>query len=378
MRFGWEYPRSIDEPLHVPFVCSPVGPRARACAIALVLALSGCSDEELPVVARGRYVELATDRDDPICGGTVAFMDQYVEGVAALLGETLPDRVFVRYEWLDIEHGVTSKEGDQYVVRDDLLLREHALVHAVHRQVWPASRPFMHEGLAVLLDGAGLLQTSWPEGVSLDPLLEADRAEDLDYFQAWFFVSQVVRDHGFEGLRELWHAVAPDATASEVRDAYQRIFDRPITALFEPDIMFPGEDFEVEIPRTTCYFTVCVGEQAVLQDDRWSGKAPSDCEDEPLAVGPNPSNSFAPVWRPYVVELTDGDHRFTTSASVGAFIRPCELRCSADDDSAYTGIGGSSSIDFGLVGPSRIEVGRRLEDLPAEPPGELEIERLAP
>jgi len=352
-----------------------------ACTLVLLLAPSGCSGDELEVVARGRYVELATAHDEPICGGTVSFMDQYVEGVAALLGEPLPDRIFVRYEWIDVEHGVTTKVGDQRVVRDDMLLRPHELVHAVHREVWPASRPFMHEGLAVLLDSEGVAPYSWPEGAALDPMFEADRSEDLEYVQAWFFVSQVVRDHGFDGLRELWHAVPFDATASEIRDAYRDNFGRPITALFEPEIMYPGEDFEIEVARHTCYFAVCVGEQVPWQGDTWSGAAPRDCEDDPVAVGPSPTNFLAPVWRPYVVELGESEHRFTTSDSVGAFIRPCQLRCSVDDDHSYLGLDGARSTDIGphvLTGPVRIEVGRELHDLPADPPGTLVIERLSP
>jgi hypothetical protein len=44
----------------------------------LAMSFFACG-EELPVVARGRYVELATDRDDPVCAGTVAHLDRFIE-----------------------------------------------------------------------------------------------------------------------------------------------------------------------------------------------------------------------------------------------------------------------------------------------------------
>jgi hypothetical protein len=59
--------------------------------------LGACAPaDELPVVATGRYIEIASGVDLPICGGTVEFMDGILEEAFAFLGEAPPDRVFIR------------------------------------------------------------------------------------------------------------------------------------------------------------------------------------------------------------------------------------------------------------------------------------------
>lgn len=310
----------------------------------------------------------------------MAFMDAYMGGVAELLGETLPDRVFARYEWTDIEHGRTFRRDDTIVIQDDLLPSQHELVHAVHQVLWPQSRPFLHEGLAVLLDSAGVISAPWPEGASLEALLEADASAEVDYFQAWFVVSQIVRDHGFEGLRDLWHAVPREATADEVEQAYAELFGRPMASLFEPEVWFPGEPFEMEVPRYSCYLSVCVGDATQWEGDSWSGEAVSGCEDDPNAVGPTPESFLAPVWRPYVLETGENTLEISTSVGVGAFVRPCGLRCGMDAF-PFTGTSSGDTIQVGgswLSARVRIDVGRELDELPTEDAGSVTIERLGP
>ncbi|MEX1362581.1 MAG: hypothetical protein AB1Z98_05605 [Nannocystaceae bacterium] len=267
------------------------------------------------------------------------------------------------------------------VVQSEQLLHQHELVHAVHFETWPVSRAFLHEGLAVMLDGASMISEPWPPGTSLEPLLAAERSSDLDYFQAWFIVSQIVRDHGMDGLRELWHAVPRDASATQVRQTYEDLFDRPMTALLEPEVVFPGEPFEMTVPRHPCYLTVCVGELEPWDGDRWSGEAADGCEDDPLAVGPSDGNFAGPVWRQHLVELGPTDHIASSSDGVGAMVRPCGvLRCGADEV-PYTVVSPDNpSVELGPYwsGMVRMEVGRDLEALPAAELGFLELERLGP
>ena len=323
-----------------------------------------------PVVHEGRYVELATDRTEPICGGTVAYMDDYVSAVASLLGETLPERNFIRYEWSDEEwsdeyNGLTTRRRNHSLIESHELVSEHELVHAVHFQVWPGTRRFLHEGLATLLGSAGYLRSPWPEGKPLDPLLEAEEKEDVDYHDALFVVSQIVRDHGFDGLRELWHRVPRDASARQIRDTYEAIFDRPIEALFEP---VDG------VPRHSCHFTVCVGEPADWNGDEVALPGPSDCEDDPRAVGPMSSRYLGTVWRPHVVDLEDAPLHWESVGGVGAYLRWCRLRCDPGDPHAEGGVApdGSSTMNLG-PGPMRVEVSQDLEELPLDEPGVVRI-----
>lgn len=337
---------------------------AISCIVMLGAAMALACSSEPPVVERGRYVELATDRDEPVCGGTVAYMDHYVSEVAALLGEALPDRVFIRYEWNHEERGLTSERRNHWLIQSNVLPVEHELVHAVHFQVWPASRPFLHEGLAALLDSGGFARAPWPEGQPLDLLLEAESRE-VDYQDALFVVSQIVRDHGFEGLRELWQSVPHDASPQQVRNAYQAVFDRPMDALFEP---IDG------VPRQTCHFTVCVGEATPWDGDAAALEGPSDCARDPNAVGPTTDRLFGSVWRPHVVDLEDTEHRWESTGGASAILRWCRLRCEPNDPMPYTSVAADGSFveDLGL-GPMRVEVTHPLEDLPRDEPGSVRI-----
>lgn len=331
-------------------------------------------------------MEIATDRDEPVCGGTAAFMDAHLEAVAELLGETLSDRVFVRYEWTEVDGGVTVRRDGHVRVRSGVLPNEHELVHAVHREVWPATRPFLHEGLAVLLDSRAYLRQTWPEGRPLDAVLEADSPGDLSYNLAWYVVSQIVRDHGFDGLRTLWHAVPPDATAAEIRASYEELFGEPLDVIFEPaEVQFPGEPYEMIVPRATCHFNVCAGEPLELSGIDAApvfAEAPSSCLDDPHAIGSTHGHSGGDVWASWVLPLEPGRHRFVTSGGAAATVVSCGLRCDPYDTSPWSGV----DVDDTLVddfreywpGPFRFEVGRESVDLPTAVPGGLSVERLPP
>ena len=108
-------------------------------------------DDALPVVARGKYIDLATERDEPICGGTVALLDGLVEEGFAFLGEPPPGDLRIRYEWLPepdeptslIGTGSTRRLGDEILIRTDQLVEEHELAHAVHASARPVSARYV-------------------------------------------------------------------------------------------------------------------------------------------------------------------------------------------------------------------------------------------
>jgi hypothetical protein len=53
--------------------------------------------------------------------------------------------------------------------------------------------------------------------LAVDEVIGRDLEPGEHYQEAWFLVSQIVRDHGREGLAQLWHAVPPGADAERVR-----------------------------------------------------------------------------------------------------------------------------------------------------------------
>ncbi len=346
-------------------------------------ALVACRSEDLPVVSQGRYVEIATARDDTICGGTVPYMDDYLTSVMTLLGTTPPNRIFVRYEWREARGestespiiNRTTRHGDITIIDADRLLHEHELVHAAHGQAWPASRRFLHEGLAVLLDSQGThTQSTWPTDAALDPLLEDNVLDNGGYDRAWVLVSQIVLDHGMEGLRELWHAVPSSASAEQVRRAYQNLFGRSIDVLLEPREYYEGGP---DTDRWSCYYVIC-DEPESWDGDVWRADGPFDCADDPDALGPRGSNGTGAVERHYVVELEAAtSYRFTASGGAGTYLRPCGLQCLPLGTPALPFFPDTSTSRADLRGGQyRVEILTDFEDLPVDAPSTFQIERL--
>jgi hypothetical protein len=346
------------------------------------MASSGCG-EDLPVVARGRYVEIATDRDDPVCAGTVAHLDRFIEEVFDVLGETPPDRVFVRSEWPRRPVSPFARlEGDRVLVRSPFLVDEHELVHAVHLEAWPRSARFLHEGLAVLIQPHRPYQAvgmSYFSRSGLDELLGAETLEPGLYAAAWFIVSQIVHDHGFEGLRELWLRIPANASTQQVRDAYLELHGRPIDELIEP-WLYDGPNGPTPIGRQICSYTVCSGEpHAWVEEDRWVGSAPVGCEDDPNAVGPDPAPysydyDVGTVWRDYMLENATPVLPPRFSEGVNAVVIRCGFRCPFEGPS-YLGPDAPHSSGFSTFrGGVRVEVRTLLEALPSDPPGTLELQ----
>jgi hypothetical protein len=384
------------------------GAALRIVLITLVMGLLGglvgCADDEAPVVARGRWVEIATHRDEPVCAGTVAHLDALIEAGFELLGATPPDRVFVRYEWFDPEDhppliptGHAQRVDGEIHILSNRLVHEHELAHAVHLHAWPRSAQFMEEGLAVLLDPKRpLVQLQqWRTGVLLDDVLAARSLSPDDYYDAWFLVSQIVFDHGIEGLRDLWHAVPQRATANEVRDAYAELFDRPIEALIEPYSAGEIDGHEIWMERRTCSLALCPGEPKPWTGNVWTGAGPHACEGDPQAVGPETygqSLGIGNVWRPYIIEF-EGDapdviapdtpydsdrlYDWASTGLAGGLYEPCALYC--DTISTGPGYPGQEAHDWRYYpGRLRVDVRHELDDLPRDPPGELHITRNNP
>jgi len=358
--------------------------------LAVVIPLiCGCAPpEELPVVATGRWVELATDRDEPICGGTLALLDGLVGAAFAYLGETPPERVFVRYEWLDeriessslVGHGQTTHTTEMVIIRSDQLVHEHEIGHVVPALSWPTAPRFLREGLAVLLDGRRYFdQDLWPSSKTIDEVIDGDFAGGRNYWESWFLVSQIVRDHGVDGLKSLWFEVEADADAAEVRKAYESLFGRPMEALLEP---LPADESSVGGPRVPCRFALCPQEAQPLEGGSVVAPGPAGCEGDPHAIGPH-SRSEAldgpPVWRETVVVPMVRWADAEPSGNLFAAPSPCFLECYRYGQGRA--VFGPDSEQWNLAlrpaGPWRIEVRRDLESLPTDDPGGITVFELS-
>lgn len=349
--------------------------------------------EELPVVARGRYLEIASNRDEPVCGGTAAHMDGILEAAFAVLGETPPDDRFLRYEWrvpqdADPFLGAVTqgtRGGRIQVLSNRGLIEEHELVHAVTAYAWPGTNAFLSEGLAVLLDAKRDMRSAypWPSSTNLDMILAYPLGSlpSEDYELAWFLVSQIVREHGFDGLRDLWHAVPAGASASEVRDAYARTFGASFDELFEPIVVeLPEPAGPSEFERRACDFTLCpIAAAEPWDDDRgWTGLGPIGCEDDPEAVGTDEHfyGEGGNVWRDYTLGPAPRPKHVQVPAGIALAAGACGLRCDDDENVGFGGYGpGPYTQPAYWPGsfPLRIEVRTELDELPTDMPGRTTI-----
>lgn len=340
----------------------PLSRNAFLSMFSAILGATGCGD--VPVVARGKFVEIATDREEPICAGTLTRIDAYLEAVATFLGEELPERRFLRIEWRDIGYG--DAETTDHTLRDDLIVTgspfdQHELVHAVHLQVWPRSHRLLEEGLATMIGTRGwLMADPWPEGKSIDSALGPWME---DYPAALFIVSQIIKDHGVDGLRALWHELSPDSDAATFRAAYQRQFGRSIDVLIEPLMLGP-----VPNQRFSCFYEICLEDAVQLETTgEWSAQGPSSCTEDGRAVGPLPRAGHLSVWTHQVVEIGTELPAITTSGGEGVVVRYCELGCNTVAHDAS--IGPDTTIDSELSqGRYLVEVGHELSALPTATP----------
>ena len=331
--------------------------------------VSGCADQ-LPVVATGRWIEMATKDETPICGGTVAYLDTIVEAGFGVLGETPPDDLTIRYEWrADAVVGTASGSGSDIVVRTSQLVEEHELAHAVHLAAWPKSNDFMHEGLAILFDSRRYLDPyAWPDSFALDDLIGPKLGTGEHYNQAWFLVSQIVRDHGFDGLRDLWHDIPEGSSPQHVRDAYRQRFGQPIETLLEPVLNPITGGYETRYP---CLFSPCGDPDVHVESGSLEAPGPSGCVDDPTAVGPfqRPAGiDPPPVWKntTFVTETTLG---LEPHDELSIAIRPCFLRCDRAPSGNIFFIPGSNYAAALTAETWRVEIHQKLEALPTDDPG---------
>jgi hypothetical protein len=187
-------------------------------------------------------------------------------------------------------------------------------------------------------------------------------------------------------LRELWHAVPPGASASEIKTTYQQLFGTPIEALFEPWVyvgeLSDGEPYDV--PRYPCDFSLCVAPVRPFDDEGvWAAPAPGpfDCADDPHAVGPATAAVWVDpvaVWREYTLEHELGPYALEVvpgqTDPPRVVFSPCYPTCSDqiprydDPPPGY--------IPLGTPEHYRVQVGLAVEDLPVDgPPPQIEFSR---
>jgi len=115
-----------------------------------------------------------------------------------------------------------------------------------------------------------------------------------------------------------------------------------------------------------------------------SASGPSDCEDDPDAIGPDQRvylSEHGEVWRDYTMVMEPGWYEVYMAPEVALGRVTCALRC----EYGGTGISGTppglQSTEPGYTntaGPVRVEVRAALADLPTDAPGGFTMSQSAP
>lgn len=296
----------------------------------LVAATMGCDQAGRPDLV-GRFVEIRNDTDQQLCPATATYMDEHLQEVLLVLDAPAPSGRFVDYTWGDGNHfaeGVASLQSGRVSIEADSAVHEHELVHAAHLRTWPKAPRFLYEGLAEVLGNTVVFQDggTWrPVGAELDDALSRFDQSGV-YELSWIVVSQIVLEHGFAGLRQLWFELEADSSMQDVRDAYSRLFGRDFDQLTQPfEVTVDGEAASAE--RGVCWVSLCTGATLQWRDGVARGQGVTGC-DGPNAVSPSSSAGLSHPWTTYVVEGPSPVVGDSTDAALHVEVEACGvLRC---------------------------------------------------
>jgi hypothetical protein len=123
--------------------------------LALLALVAGCYPPDIPgaIVTHSRHIELHADPSRPVCDGSLAHADAYLEATADFLGTPVPQVTYYLYATTFDGCRILPGEGEVYDCTADTTVFSQAWPHyheLVHAVAGPWGRPpaFLLEGLA--------------------------------------------------------------------------------------------------------------------------------------------------------------------------------------------------------------------------------------
>lgn len=213
----------------------------RTCAI--LLALSGCGDFDLPPqVASSKYIDYHTDADaSVICmDDLLAREDSFIERTAALLGVDPPSST-IDFVWDPIMDGSEpwacpgtdgcyhSKEGtDRSVVVSPALSHPHEFVHAVEIQALGSGHPTLMEGIAEYLGAARLTHFGEDFPERFKAMITKSPKPDSNYNLAMHFVGSIFARHGAAKYQELRTKMPASAKLEQFAKVFEEVYGQSL------------------------------------------------------------------------------------------------------------------------------------------------------
>ena len=206
-------------------------------ALALALAgQSGCASEQassppLPEpLWRGEHLRFRTNAAEPLCGGTLAYMDGLVPLLATALEVPIPD--LVDFYWHPAPLGGTSCPAqaagcwDGKMVWSRLVPHDHEIVHAITSSLGKTDR-MVEEGIAVVYGDDGAI-VEWYEVPMHEPetLIALDDASvGADVYTSAAHLTRFMLDrHPMDSLHAFWRSTPRSATRDEFTSSFALSF----------------------------------------------------------------------------------------------------------------------------------------------------------
>jgi hypothetical protein len=207
----------------------------RAAAAVVGLLATGCQppttprDRLPPTVLVGDYLRFYGEAgEDPLCGGTLTYMDRYLHGLIEL-HDVSPDLV-VDYYWFpsDPERiAEVCSRGTACTFADGLTItslapHEHELVHAVRRE-FGYSQGFIEEGAAEVWGAHDDRSFDYRLGVEAGIELAAGDLPIAHYGVAGRFAAFVMYELGTDAFVEIGRNAAWKSSPDEVDQAFESV-----------------------------------------------------------------------------------------------------------------------------------------------------------
>lgn len=179
---------------------------------------------------------VAADAGLPLCGGTLAHMDDFVALLSTDFGLATPiesDRLL--FHWVSPrDYSASScRDGSLGCANPDRILAKqaplnHELVHALAFEYGhsPSGRSpsFFEEGLAEAFEGLDVVGSYPPLSFDVWSTIDAENGEYVDRTAAAGFVSMLVANYGLETFLVLYSALPPSVTVAQIDQAFRDVF----------------------------------------------------------------------------------------------------------------------------------------------------------
>lgn len=305
----------------------------------LALASSACAPdhgpEVPPVVWRGDHLDYAPQAHaEPICGGTLRYMDRYVGLASAVMQVELDEPIVYVHGSRDDESlcedgvvGCTSIEGQVY---SRMIPHEHELVHGV-RSFEGFSQRFFEEGAAELFgDDARFPSRVPPRGDLLDGIETADSEDGYWYPRMGHFSAYLHERYG------------PEVTVALLRDTDSTSSADRAIAVLEAETHMSFDELRATYDATPACDQLhyryplhpCDAPEALRPRCEGDVAVPIEASvacDDSMTIGPRQGE----IWQYVAFDVErDGEYTFTRAAEVAAegasiAIKECSMRCDA-------------------------------------------------